>query len=181
MLVSSSVQGSTGTEAALAPVSCIYPVQPFGMPFPRLLKRYSQPTFARPGTTHDVEGSTSDDSNIHRQGRKAGESMAIIRRPWKAKRPSSDPFQSTPTLPLTFRAKGPTTEIEPDEISRSPTIPSVPPTNPFVVPSPVMVPAVNPAPDKLADAWDAVKGDPKIADKTLDTVGVSSVSFSMIC
>ena len=186
MFVSSSVQGPAGAEATLAPVSCIDPVQPFGMPFPRLLKRSSQPTFARPGTTHDVESSTSDDSNIRRRGRKAGESMAIIHRPWKAKRPPSDPSQSTPTLPLTFKAKGPTTEIEVDEVSsRSPAIPGVLLTNPSVVPSPVMVPAANPAPDKLADAWDAVKGDPKIADRTLDSVGVSSAPslflWSTIC
>jgi hypothetical protein len=39
-----------------------------------------------------------------------------------------------------------------------------------------MLPAIGPVPDKLADAWDAVKDVPKIANTTraLDTVGVSS-------
>jgi hypothetical protein len=54
-----------------------------------------------------------------------------------------------------------------------PAIPSVIPTNAAVIPSPEMVPAVGPVPDKLADAWDAVKDEPKIA-KTSRSVGVSS-------
>jgi hypothetical protein len=52
-----------------------------------------------------------------------------------------------------------------------------------------MVPGIGPVPDKLADkladAWDAVKDDPKIANTSgvLDTVGVysaPSILFSMI-
>jgi hypothetical protein len=49
---------------------------------------------------------------------------------------------------------------------------------------PEMSPATGPVPDKLADAWDAVKDGPKIANTTraLDTVGVSSTPpfFSII-
>jgi hypothetical protein len=55
------------------------------------------------------------------------------------------------------------------------TIPSVLLTNVTVVPQPEMVPAIDPVPDKLADAWDAVKDDPKITNmsRALDTVGAS--------
>jgi hypothetical protein len=56
-----------------------------------------------------------------------------------------------------------------------PPIPRALPTNDAVVPSPEMVPAIGPVPDKLADAWDAVKNDPKVTNmsRALDTVGVS--------
>lgn len=66
-----------------------------------------------------------------------------------------------------------------------PAIPSVFLTNVVVVPSPEIVPAINPVSDKLADAWDAVKEDPKIANtsRKLDTAGVFSAlsSFSITC
>jgi hypothetical protein len=57
-----------------------------------------------------------------------------------------------------------------------PAIPSVLLTDVAVAPSPEMVPSSGPVPDKLADAWDAVKDYPKIANtsRALDTVGVSS-------
>jgi hypothetical protein len=55
-----------------------------------------------------------------------------------------------------------------------PAIPSIVVTNAAGVPSPEMVPAIGAVPDKLADAWEAVKNEPKIANMTLDTVGVSS-------
>jgi hypothetical protein len=57
-----------------------------------------------------------------------------------------------------------------------PAIPSVLLTNVAVVPSPEIVPAIDPEPDKLTDAWNAVKADPKLANtsRELDSVGVSS-------
>lgn len=178
MFFSSSVQCPTGQGNSSA---CqLYLVQHFGMPPPPLSKRSSQPNFARPGTTHDAESGTSDESNIRQRGWKAGESMAIHRL-WKAKSPlstgHSSSLKSAPTPPLISEAKGPTTKSEVDEVSSpSPAIPSVLLTNPSVIPPPVVAPAANPSPDKLADAWDAVKGDPKIAHRTLDAVGVSSAS-----
>jgi hypothetical protein len=108
--------------------------------------------------------------------------MAIIPRPWKAKRPSStdhsSPSQPTPTPSLIPKAKGTTTESGVDEDSSPiPSIPNVLRTTVSVVPSPEMVPAVGSVTDKLADAWDTVKDDPKIAktSRAFDTVGVSLV------
>ena len=150
------------------------------MPFARLLKKFSQPNLARSRTT-DAESSVADDSSICQRGRQASESMVSVRRPWKAKRPSttdhSSPSQSTLTSPLTSTAKSTTTEDGVDE-GTLPTIPSVVLANATTAPSPEMVPAVGPVPDKLADAWDAVKDDTNIANtgRALDTVGVSSAS-----
>lgn len=168
-------------DVVSAAVSCI-PCKLFGMPFSRLLRRFSQPTLAH-SDPNDAEISTSDDPNITPQrGRQASDSIAIISRPWKARRPAStdhsqaSPSQRTPTSPLTFIAKGPTTESGVDEIPPVPAIPDVLLTNVTVVSSPEIVPAIGPVPDKLADAWDAVKDDPKFAymNRELDIVGVSS-------
>jgi hypothetical protein len=160
----------------------LYPVQPFGMPFTRLLRGSSQPTLARPDPTDTRSGTSGDSSNIPE--RQTSELMSTIRRPWKAKRPSStdrsNPSQPTPTTHLTFKAKGPATESRVEEMSPPvPTTPSVLPTNVAVVPSPPeIVPAIDPLPDKLANAWDAVKDDPNITNvsRALDTVGQSSAS-----
>ena len=45
-----------------------------------------------------------------------------------------------------------------------------------VIPSPELIPAIDPVPEKLVDAWDTVKDDPKSANtsRELDTVGVCS-------
>jgi hypothetical protein len=172
--ISSSVQGS------ICASSQSYPVQRFGMPLSRLLRRSSQPTLARSGPA-DAKSGTSDDSNTPtRRGRQASELMSTIRGPWKAKRPSitdqSNPSKSPPTPPLTFKAKGSTTESGADKISSPvPAVPSLIVTNDSIVPSPEIVPAVGTVPEKLDDAWDPVKEDPKIANssRALDTVGVS--------
>jgi hypothetical protein len=102
--------------------------------------------------------------------------MATIRRPWKAKSLSStghsNPSQPTPTPPSTLKDECPTSEGGLEELSPPvPTIPNVFLTNHTVIPSP----EIGPVPDKLADAWDAVKDDPKIADtsRAVDTVGLS--------
>jgi hypothetical protein len=57
-----------------------------------------------------------------------------------------------------------------------PAITSVLLTNVAVVPSPETVPAIDPVPDKLTDAWDAIKADPTLTNtsRELDAVGVSS-------
>ena len=57
-----------------------------------------------------------------------------------------------------------------------PTIPSAPLASATTMPSPEMVSAVGPVPEKLADAWDAVKDDPNIANtgRALNIVGVFS-------
>jgi hypothetical protein len=94
--------------------------------------------------------------------------MATIRRPWKAKSLSStghsNPSQPTPTPPSTSKDKCPTSEGGLEELS--PPVPAIP--NVFLTNHPVI-------PDKLADAWDAVKDDPKIANtsRAVDAVGLS--------
>ena len=150
------------------------------MPFVRLLKKLSQPTLAR-SRTADAESSAADDSSIPQRERQTSESMVSIRRPWKAKRPSStdhsSPSQSTLTPPLTSTAKGTTIVDGVDEMSPPvPAIPSVLLASATTIPSPEMVSAVGPVPEKLADAWAAVKDDPNIANtgRALDIVGVSS-------
>jgi hypothetical protein len=57
-----------------------------------------------------------------------------------------------------------------------PAIPSVLLANVVVGPSLGIVSADDPVPNKPADAWDAVKDDPKVANmsRALDTVGASS-------
>jgi hypothetical protein len=155
------------------------------MPFARLLRRFSQPTLAHSVPT-DAGSGTSDDSNIPLRGRQVSESVSTIRRPWKAKRlPSTDhanPSQLTPTPPLTPNANSPTSESGVDEIPPVPAIPSVLLTNVVVVHSSEVVPAINPVSDKLADGWDAVKEDPKIANtsRKLDTAGVFSATLSLL-
>jgi hypothetical protein len=99
------------------------------------------------------------------------------RRPWKAKRPStadhSSPSQSTPIPASTLKAENPPTEGRVDALS--PPDPAVHPTNVAVIPSPETVPAIDPVQDKLAEAWDAVEGDRKIANtsRAVDADGVS--------
>lgn len=158
----------------------LYLVPSFGMSFARLLRRFSQPTLARSGPT-DAGSGTSDDSNIPQRGRQASESIPTIRRPWKAKRPSStdhaSPSQLTPAPPLKSVVNSPTGESGVDEMPPPvPAIPTVLLTNVVVVPSPEIIPAIDHVSDKLADAWGAVKEDPKFANtsRKLDTAGVFS-------
>jgi len=62
-----------------------------------------------------------------------------------------------------------------------PTSPGVVLTNLAMVPPLAMIPAIVPAPDKLAEAWDTVKDDPNIAktSRGLDSVGSFSVPLSL--
>jgi hypothetical protein len=118
----------------------VTPVQLFGMFFARLLRTITQPSLAR-SAPPDAGRSSSDDSNIPRRGRQAGELMVTIRRrPWKTKRPSttdqSSPSQSTPIPASTSKAA---------------------------------------EPDKLAEAWNVVNDDRKVANtsRAVDADGVS--------
>jgi len=134
------------------------------MPFSRLSRTSSQPTLADSDLA-DAGGSTSDGSNLPRRssGSKASVWIESHRphRPWKAKGPSTDhssPSQSTPIPPSTERRVD--TFPKPD-----PAIPSVH-LNSVTVHSPERIPAIGAVPDKLAEAWDAVKDGPKIADRS---------------
>ncbi|SRR6266446_1620040 len=155
------------------------------------LKAFSQPNLRlAPSVPADAEGGTSDDSNTSRRELQASESIATIRRrPWKAKRPSatghSSPSMSTPIPPSTSKAGNPTNESRVDTLSPSdPVIPHVHPTNIAVIPSPEAVPAIGAEPDKLADAWGAVKDGPKVAStgRARDADGVfSATSLFFYC
>jgi len=80
-----------------------------------------------------------------------------------------------PTSPSTSKANGPPIESVNAMSPPDPPIHVGHLTDNVVIPSPDTVPAIGAVPDKLADAWDAVKDEPKIANKSqaLDTVGVS--------
>jgi hypothetical protein len=155
-------------------------VQSFAMPFAHLLGRSSQPTPAH-SRPIGAGSSISDDSNIPRH--QISELMTTIRRPWKTKKPSStpanhsSPSQLTHTPALVSNAKSPTTERGVDEAI--PAVPSVLLTNVAFVPSPEIVPVIDSVSDKLVDAWDAVKVDPKSAStsRRFDTIGVTSTSL----
>ena len=142
------------------------------MPFSRLLRTSSQPSLADSALA-DAGGSTSDDSNLPRQGWQASGSKATIRhRPWKADGPSitdhSSPSQSTAVPPSTESKVD--THTPPDTAITSVQLNSV------AVPSPERIPAIGAVQDKLAEAWDAVKDGPKIAGTScaLRAVGVSA-------
>lgn len=142
------------------------------MPFSRLLRTSSHPTLADSALA-DAGGSTSDDSNQPRQGWQAsGSKDTICHRPWKADGPSttdhSSPSKSTAVQPSTESRVN--TSPPPD-----PAISSVH-LNSVAVPSPERIPAIGAVQDKFAEAWDAIKDGPKIAETShaLHAVGVSA-------
>jgi hypothetical protein len=149
------------------------------MPFSRLLRTSSHPTLADSDLA-DAGGSTSDDSNLPSLDWQASGSKATIRhRPLKAKGPStidhSSPSQST-SIP-------PSTESRVDTFpAPDPAIPSVH-LNSVAVSSPERIPAIGAVQDKLAEALDAVKDGPKIADtsRALHAVGVSAAPSLFFC
>ena len=148
------------------------------MSFSRLLRKFSHPNLVSPASTDTEISRPASDSKRHPQRRQASEPTHTVPRPWKKKRSStarSSISQQTSTPPLTPEAVGPTIESRVDEIFPPvPVIPSGGLTNAAVVSSPESVLAIDPVPDKLAEAWDAVKDDPRVAkaSRELDTVGV---------
>ena len=58
-----------------------------------------------------------------------------------------------------------------------PTTPGAFLTNLAMIPPPDMIPAIDPVPDVLTEAWDAVKANPKLPNvsRELDAVGGFSV------
>ena len=64
-------------------------------------------------------------------------------------------------------AENPPTESKTEALSPpDPAFPTVHLTNVAVVPPPETVPAIDPVQDKLSEAWDAVKDDRKIANRS---------------
>lgn len=154
------------------------------MSFARLLRTISQPNLAGSSPT-DTRGNSSDVKDTPGRGRQASESTVTNRRrPWKGKRPSTtdqpSPSQSTPLPSSISKAENPPNESRIDELSSpGPAFPiPVHLTSVDVVSSPEAFPANGPAQDKLAEAWDAVKDDRKIAHRSrgrraIDADGVS--------
>jgi len=151
------------------------------MSFAQLLRKFSRPNLAR-SVAHDAGVNASDDSNKSRQQRQANEPMLTMDRFWRTKKPStadrSNPSESTSIHPLPPKTESSTSEDGVIAVPLPiplPTTPSVFANNPDRVSPPEMIPTMSPVPDKLAEAWDAIKDGPNIANarRRLDTVGVS--------
>jgi len=160
------------------------------MSFSRLLRKFSQPSLSHPAPAGSGNSPriSSDDPHERSRRQEASEPMPAIPRPWRRKRPStmgrSIQSQTTSTPLLIPKVESPTPDVEVPEMPLPmplPTSPGVLLTNLTVEPPPEMIPAVVPAPDKLAEAWDAVKADPTIAkpSRELDSVGSVSVSLPL--
>ena len=156
------------------------------MSFAQLLRKFSQPNLAG-SVAHDAGVDASDDSNKLRQQRQASEPMPTMHRFWRRTKKSSttdrsNPSESTSIHPLPPKTESSTSE---DGVIAVP-LPIPLPTTPVFannldrVSPPEMIPTVSPVPDKLAEAWDAIKDGPNIANasRRLDTVGVG-VSFAI--
>ena len=150
------------------------------MSFSRLLRKLSHPNLGPPASTDAGISRPASDPKGHPQRRQSSEPTHTVLRPWRKKRSSTTGYssisQQTSSPPLTSEGDGPTSESGVDEIIPPvPALPGATRSNAAVVSSPEMVPAVDVVPDKLAEAWDAVKDNPGVAkaSRELDTVGAS--------
>jgi hypothetical protein len=154
------------------------------MSFSRLLRKFSHPSLAPTASTDAESSPSADKPNGQTQRRQYSEPTRTIPRPWRRKRPStagpSSISRQTSAPPLTHKAEGPSTQGGVPGMSFPeplPPDPSVFLTNLAMVPSPEMIPISSPVQDKLAKAWDTVKGDTGVANisRELDAVGVCSL------
>jgi hypothetical protein len=149
-----------------------------------LLRKFSHPSLV-PTASTDAESSPSvDEPNGQPQHRQYSEPTLTIPRPWRKKRPStagsSSISRQTSAPPLRPRVGDPTPEGGVPEIpfpKPLPPDPSVFLTNLSVIPPPGMITVSSPVQDKLAEAWDAVKDDPGVANisRELDAAGMCSL------
>ena len=160
------------------------------MSFSRLVRKFSQPSLAHPAPADSGNSpqTSSEDPHERPQRRRASEPTPVVPRPWWRKRPwtvgRSSQYQATSSPLLIPKAQSPTSNVEVPETLLPmplPTFPGVVLTNLAMVSPPEMIPAVVLAPDKLAEAWDAVKDDPNMAktSRELDSVGSFSVSLPL--
>ena len=152
------------------------------MPIPRLLKKLSQPSLVSHAATDT--GSTLSTDNLNDNPHSSEPTRTTIPRPWRRKRAltghSSISRQSS-TPPLTPKveyplARGGTREILFDK--PLPPEPTVFLTKLSMVSSPDMMPVCSsPVQDKLTEAWDAVKGDARVAkvNEKVHTAGMYSL------
>lgn len=162
------------------------------MSFSRLLRKFSQPSFAHsdPTGAGSSPRASADDSDDPPRRRHASESTPPIPRPWRRKRPSTATVDRSSQSQLASspvsipKVDSPTSDGGMAEMP----LPMPPPTNTGVfltnltmVPSPDMIPAIGPVPDTLADAWDAVKENPRNPNmsRELDAVGAFSVPLPL--
>ena len=150
------------------------------MSFSRLLKKYSQASITRPAPTDVGVNHSVEDPNRPSQRRQASDPTPSIPRPWRRKKSSTIDHghatspQPPPVLPSTAGER-PTTE---GAVSgTSPPIPatsSVFLTNMTILPQSELMPAVSPATDTLAEAWDVVKDGPQVSviNRVLDVIGL---------
>jgi hypothetical protein len=154
------------------------------MSFSRLLRKFSQSNLARPASADAASSPSPHASDKPPQRRQASEPMPLVPRPWRRKRRStaghssiSLPTSTSP--PATPKAESHASVGGSCEMPVPMPLPvpsSVSLLNLSVAPPPEVTPATGPVPDKLAEAWDAVKEDPRIAktSRELDAIGTSS-------
>ena len=152
------------------------------MSFSRLLKKLSYPNLVLPPDANTGIIHSTDDLNDHPQ---SSERARTIPRPWRRKRALtghssiSRPSSMPPLTPKAEYPLGGTPEMLIDK--PLPPEPSVSLSKPSFISSPDMIPVCSsPVQDKLAEAWDAVKDDPRITkmSKEIHTVGMCSLPRS---
>ncbi|KAI0298350.1 hypothetical protein B0F90DRAFT_1669084 [Multifurca ochricompacta] len=138
------------------------------MPFTRLLRKFSQPSLARPGPA-DGERNTSSNNKPSRR-RQATEPIPTLPRSWRKRTPSTvdraSSSPSTPTLSETPKVESPP-EVDVREKPTPMPLPADPTvfmTTLAVVPHPAMLPTVSPVLDTLTETWNMVKDGPKESD-----------------
>jgi hypothetical protein len=150
------------------------------MPFPQVLRKFSHPNLAR--SAPDAGTDSSDDSNKPPRRRQASEAKPMSRW-WRAKRPSTadHPSPSQPIFTHTPTPKAESFHSE-DGVNVMPSSNPLPSTTGVFVTNPDKaslseIPTRSPAPDKLAEAWDAIKDGPNVVStsRKVDTIGVSSI------
>lgn len=154
------------------------------MPLSRLLKKLSHPSLVPPAATDAGSILSTDDLNGHPQ---SSESTRTIPRPWRRKRAltghSSISRQSS-TPPLTPKAEYPLPRGGMREMlfdKPLPPEPSVFLTKLSMVSSPELMPICSsPVQDKLAEAWDTVKDDARIAKTSQERHTAGMCSFPRV-
>jgi hypothetical protein len=151
------------------------------MPLSRLLKKLSHPNLVPPAATDTGSILSTDNHNGQPQ---SSEPTRTIPRPWRRKRTltghSSISWQSS-MPPLTLKVEYPLAQGGMRELLFDKPLPPVPGvflTKQSMVSSPDMVPVCSSTvQDKLAEAWDAVKDDARLAkmSRELHTAGMYSL------
>lgn len=153
------------------------------MPLHRLLKKLSHPSLV-PLATKDTGSIVSTDKIDGHPSPQSIERTRTITRPWRRKRTltgHSSVSRQSSMPPFTPKAEYP---LPQGGMSEGPADKPLPPepgvlvTTVSIVSSPDMMPVCSsPVQDKLAEAWDAVKGDARVAKMSREphTAGICSL------